>query len=35
MKKFYDGDINKTAMQFAKEIVSKVNVGVLDGAPMD
>lgn len=35
MKKFYEWDSNKTAMQFAKEIICKVNVGVLDGAPMD
>jgi len=35
MKKFFENDSNKTAMQFAKEIIRKVNVGVLDGAPMD
>jgi hypothetical protein len=35
MKKFFENDSNKTAMQFAKEIISEINVGVLDGAPMD
>ena len=35
MKKFFKDNANKTAMQFAKEIISEVNAGVVDGAPMD
>lgn len=34
MKKYFNNN-NKTAMQFAKEIISEIKCGVMDGAPMD